>query len=90
MQPISFEYDPEKSRLNKEKHGIDFEEALQLWEDDSAVEFHARVMDEERLVVVGMIEGKHWTAVITYRGKNVRIISARRSRTKEVQSYESQ
>jgi uncharacterized DUF497 family protein len=85
-----FEYDdPEKSRSNKEKHGIDFEEAQLLWMDGGLVEFRARVMDEVRFVLVGMIDDKHWTAVVTYRGKNTRIISVRRSRSKEVESYES-
>jgi uncharacterized protein len=32
-----------------------------------------------------MIEGKHWSGVITYRGDKVRIISARRSRKEEVE-----
>ena len=39
---MKFEYDPEKSRLNKAKHGIDFEEAQALWRDDMLLEAPAR------------------------------------------------
>jgi uncharacterized DUF497 family protein len=39
-------------------------------------------------VVIGRIEGKHWSAVITYRRGTVRIISVRRSRAEEVALYE--
>jgi hypothetical protein len=38
--------------------------------------------------VIGRIEGKHWSAVVTYRGEVVRIISVRRSRAEEVIFYE--
>jgi uncharacterized protein len=53
------------------------------------VEIPARTVDEESFVVVGVISGKHWSAVITYRGERVRIISVRRSSTEEVEIYES-
>ncbi|NQZ62484.1 MAG: BrnT family toxin [Crocosphaera sp.] len=36
------------------------------------------------------MDDKYWTAVITYRGENIRIISVRRSKDKEKQSYEQQ
>jgi uncharacterized DUF497 family protein len=39
--------------------------------------------------VIGQIEGKHWSAVVTYREQRVRIISVRRSRKEEVALYES-
>ena len=40
-------------------------------------------------LVIGLLDGKHWSAVITYRGANVRLISMRRARTEEVVLYES-
>ncbi|MBC8212733.1 MAG: BrnT family toxin, partial [Gammaproteobacteria bacterium] len=45
--------------------------------------------DEPRFLVIGLIAHKHWSAVITYRGSTIRIISVRRSRKKEVELYES-
>ena len=87
---MSFEYDPEKSADNKRKHGVDFEEAQALWSDFALLEIPARVTDEPRWVVIGKMNGNHWSAVITRRGDNVRIISVRRSRDEEVAIYESQ
>ena len=83
-----FEYDEHKSAANKDKHGIDFEEAQELWRDADLLEIPARTADEPRWVVVGKLGGKHWSAVITRRGGNVRLISVRRSREEEVKVYE--
>ncbi len=84
-----FEFDPEKSRVNKKKHGIDFVEAQELWNDPSLVQIPARTSDEERFLVVARISQKHWSGVITYRTGKIRIISVRRSRPEEVVLYES-
>ena len=85
---MDFEYDPEKSESNKVKHGIDFEEVQALWNDQNAFEFDARADEEDRFLVVGQIGEMLWTAVITYRGEKIRIISVRRSRGREVQEYD--
>jgi hypothetical protein len=87
---VEFDFDPAKSAANKEKHGLDFVEAQALWEDTRRVEVPARTEDEPRFVVIGMIAGKHWSAVMTYRGDKVRLISVRRARDEEVAIYESQ
>jgi len=84
-----FEFDAEKSDANRAKHGIDFVEAQRLWNDPMLLEIPAKIEDESRFLVIGQIEGKHWSAVITYRGSNVRLISVRRARTEEVAFYES-
>ena len=86
---MKFEYDPDKSRSNKAKHSIDFEEAQALWADPDLVEIHARTEDEPRFIVIGRIANKHWSGVITYRSDAIRIISVRRSRSEEVKLYES-
>jgi uncharacterized DUF497 family protein len=54
------------------------------------LEIPARVVDEPRFLLIGRIGEKHWSAVITYRGKAIRIISVRRSRAEEVALYESE
>ena len=87
---MGFEYDPEKSAENKRKHGVDFEEAQELWSDPGLLEIPARVSDEPRWVVVGKMSQKHWSAVITRRGDNLRIISVRRSREEEIEIYENE
>ena len=90
MSVVGFEYDPAKSAENKRKHGIDFEEAQQLWADAGLVEIPARTIDEPRWLLVGRIDGKHWSAVITRRGDNIRLISVRRARDEEMAIYESE
>ena len=85
----SFEFDAAKSESNRAKHGIDFVEAQGLWNDPMLLEIPAKTEDEPRYLVVGSIEGKHWSAVMTYRGANIRLISVRRARTEEVALYES-
>lgn len=84
-----FEYDPDKSLINKAKHGIDFEEAKALWLDQRLLEASARTTDEPRWLAVGLLAGKHWTVVFTRRGETIRLISARRARDEEIAAYES-
>jgi uncharacterized protein len=85
---MDFEFDPEKSRRNKQKHGIDFIEAQALWDDPDLLEIPVQTIDEPRYLVIGLIQGKHWSGVITYGGKKTRIISVRRSRKEERKIYE--
>ena len=84
-----FEFDQNKSLLNLDKHGIDFIDAQFIWQDPDFIEIQAKSEDEPRSLVIGIINGKHWSAVTTYREPNIRIISVRRSRNAEVAIYES-
>ena len=84
-----FEFDERKSQSNKKKHGIDFTEAQDLWDDPELLEIPLKSEDELRTLFVGLISGKHWSAIITYRGEHTRIISVRRSRTEERDLYKS-
>jgi len=86
---MDFEFDPKKSAANKEKHGIDIVEAQALWDDPDRLEVPARTSDEKRFMLIGRIEGKHWSAVFAPRADRIRIISVRRSRKQEAQAYES-
>ena len=87
---MRFEYDPDKSAENKRKHGIDFEEAQALWADPALVEIPARTSEEPRWLLIGKIDEKHWSAVVTRREVNIRLISVRRSRDEEVRIYEGE
>ena len=86
---VSFEFDAAKSASNRTKHGIDFLEAQALWNDPMLLEIPAKTDDEPRYLVIGLIQDKHWSAVVTYRADNIRLISVRRARTEEVALYES-
>lgn len=86
---VTFEFSETKSQANLSKHGIDFIDAQLLWNDPWLLEIPAKTEDEPRYLVIGLINEKHWSAVVTYRGANIRFISVRRSRTEEVALYES-
>ena len=86
---MGFEFDPKKSDLNLAKHGISFIDAQQLWDDPNLLEIPARTEDEPRSIVIELIRSQHWSAIVTARGGDTRIISVRRSRIEEVALYES-
>jgi uncharacterized DUF497 family protein len=83
------EFNHRKSEANKQKHGIDFVTSQALWDDPNLIEIPARITDERRFLVVGKVGDGYWSGMITYRGKNIRIISVRRARREEVAIYES-
>jgi uncharacterized DUF497 family protein len=87
---VEFEFDETKSKANAAKHGIDFAAAQALWLDERLIEIPAKTVDEPRSLVIGTVEGRHYSAVITHRGNRIRIISVRRSREKEVALYEGE
>ena len=70
-----FEFDIQKSKANKIKHGIDFDEA--------------KTVDEKRYLLIAKLEVAIWTAVFTYRNDLIRIISVRKSRENEKAIYYS-
>ena len=84
-----FQYDPKKSLSNLKKHGIDFEQAQILWGDPNLLEVKARSDDEPRSLIIARLNEHYWSAVVTYRDDEIRIISVRRSRVAEVELYES-
>ncbi|MDA3022808.1 MAG: BrnT family toxin [Actinomycetota bacterium] len=85
-----FDFDERKSRLNHDKHGIDFFEAQELWLDDRCLEVRARSEGEPRYLIIGLIGEVHWSAIVTYRAGIIRLISVRRSRDEEVDLYEGE
>ena len=84
---MKFEWDDVKSKANREKHGIDFESAEELWLDEDRIEIEAPHPVEKRSIIIAKLHGKLWTAVYTMRSNAVRIISVRRSRGKEEKLY---
>jgi hypothetical protein len=84
-----FEYDEKKSASNKVKHGVDFEEAKEIFYR-GAVVLNSRYPTEPRKLAIGPIGEKIYTAIFTERGSQIRIISCRRSRKDEVKIYEEE
>lgn len=87
---MEFEFDPNESAANHAKHGIEFVAAQGLWLDGERLEIPARTDDEPLWLVIGRIDALCWSAVITYREDQVRVISVRRSRSEEVDLYEGE
>jgi uncharacterized DUF497 family protein len=86
---MEFEFDHLKSEENKDKHGIDFEEAKAIWNDPETIEFELPFAAELRHMVIGKINDRHWSAIITYREDSIRLISVRRSRRSEEVLYDN-
>ena len=84
---MDFEFHPQKSQINKAKHGIDFVEAQALWKS-KLVLLGAKDAFEKRYMAIGTIGHEHWSAIITYRGGTIRIISVRKSTPSEIATYE--
>lgn len=84
---MEFAFDPVKSAANKFKHGIDFIEAQALWLDPHRLEVPAKSVKEPRYQVIGQIGPITWSAFITYRHDQIRIISVRRARAEESARY---
>ena len=86
---MELEFDPVKNMSNLVKHGMNFEDARKLWRDPKVLIVKAKGIVEPRWIAIARVEQKYWSAVFTYRDEKIRIISVRRSRTKEIALYES-
>lgn len=87
---MKFEWDDDKSQSNLLKHGIDFEEAANLWLDENHIQIQAPFPIEGRSILISKYKDKLWAAIFTMRGDAIRIISVRRARRKEVKLYEKE
>jgi uncharacterized DUF497 family protein len=81
-----FEWDESKRQTNMAKHGIDFRDAIRVF-DGPVFESTSQRRGEDRVVIIGSIEGIEIVLVYVMRGKQRRIISARRAHRNERQDY---
>jgi uncharacterized protein len=89
---VAFEWDPAKARTNFRNHGVRFEETSAMFDDPYAITIADDRANppEERFVSIGMGSlGRVIVAVYTYRGDNIRIISARLAAAHERAEYEA-
>ncbi len=87
---MKFEYDENKSKINKEKYGIGFVEAQNLWQNESALVLPANIVDEEiQYALISTYKNKCFVAIYTIREDVNRIISVRRCRKNEERNYEN-
>lgn len=92
---LNFEWDKNKDRINRVKHGVSFEEASTVFYDSRAIVFddpeHSAA--EERFLILGVSRKMHVCIVShCYREKDeiIRIISARKATKREIEAYNGQ
>lgn len=88
---MAFEWDVEKAESNFDKHGVRFSEALPVFDDDQAITITDEESDpgEVRFVSIGMgVLARMIVVVYSWRGDNIRIISARLATAQERKQYE--
>lgn len=85
---MEFEWDERKRRANLTVHGIDFEDAIGIW-DGPVLEVSSAQLQhgEERILAIGECEHVIITIVFTWRGKRRRLISVRKARRNERENY---
>jgi len=88
---VSFQWDPAKAALNRRKHGIDFADAVGVFDDPSAVTQDDPHPREIRYVTLGLDTlGRVLVVSWTGRGDSIRLISARPATRRERRTYESE
>lgn len=92
MENLIFEWDENKNTINKNKHGLSFEEAKEVFEDDNAILFDDpdHSIGEERFLIIGMTASQNICIVShCYRDNDnvIRIISARKATKNEKKIY---
>ena len=83
-----FEWDEEKNAANIRKHGIEFGDAVLVFNDENYIEYYddTHSIDEDRYNVIGMVNDILFV-VYTERKQSIRIISARLATPKERRAY---
>lgn len=90
---MEFEWDPNKASANVRKHrGIRFADAIYVFDDEYATTIRDdSESEEERFAIIGMdSKARLLVVVFTYRGGNIRLISARRAEPHEAEQYQEQ
>ena len=89
---MNFEWDDNKARLNRQNHGIEFDEAKTVFADPLARIFNDvwHSIDEYREIIIGnSSQGRLLLVCFTeHNVGTIRIISSRETTTKERKQYE--
>jgi hypothetical protein len=87
MVNMEFEWDENKRRSNIRDHGVDFVDAIQVFDGRPTFTYHSPRGNEERWGTVGIINGRFFLVVWTKRNGRTRIISAYRADDWEIREY---
>lgn len=88
---LEFEWDDEKDKINRKKHGISFEEAKMIFRDPFSITIDdpEHSYNEQRYIDIGLSDKlKLLVVVYTERGSKIRLISSRKATIKEQKIYE--
>jgi uncharacterized DUF497 family protein len=85
---MQFEWDEKKRHSNLTKHGLDFFDAVEVFESPHVNVPSSSEGAEERFLAIGLFQGRFVTVVYTHRETAIRIISFRRARHEERQKYQ--
>jgi len=86
---LEYEWDPKKASLNLRKHGIEFTDAVLVFDDDRAITLPDEHPREERYLTFGMdAQGRVLAISYAVKGSALRIISARKATSRERAQYE--
>ncbi len=86
---MDYQWDKNKERGNRHKHGIAFADAISVFTDEKALTIDDEYPEEERFVTIGLDAfGRILVVVYTWRGESIRIISARKAVASERTQYE--
>ncbi|MGC1341555.1 MAG: BrnT family toxin [Candidatus Binataceae bacterium] len=86
---MEFDWDPKKAEANRRKHGIEFLDAVVVFDDDRAITLLDEHPTEERYTTFGMdADGRVLGVCYAIRGDTIRIISARKATARERDQYE--
>lgn len=86
---MQFEWDDSKAEANYAKHGIPFNLAVRVFDDPFRLEIEDDRFDygEERIITLGLIDGRVYVVIYTPRDDHCRIISARKANARESRRY---
>ena len=86
---MAYEWDDNKAKSNRQKHEVDFADAVSVFADDAAITILDDHPDEDRFVTIDMNAlGQIFVVVYTWRKDSIRIISARKASRSERKQYE--
>ncbi len=85
---MNYQWDPNKAAANLRKHGVDFADAVSTFSDDFAITIEDERFSEERFITIGVDAfGQILVVVYTWRGDEIRLISARKATPAERKQY---
>ena len=88
FEDYQFEWDPQEAETNLKKHGLSFERARTIWDDEKRIYYHLCDQPETRWLVIARLGPRvYMSAVMTYREDRIRLISARPASKREIERY---